>query len=88
MPSRTSGAAKYGVTIGTGAAWHRRFRQACSPEIGEDDPAAHLAHHILRFHIPVYESGPVDCRQSVAQINCDQEGFLRPERAVLFVHLR
>ena len=79
-PSRTSGAA-YGVTTGAVTVTSADFGQPRGAEVGQDDSAAALTHHVLRFDVAVDEAGPVDRRQRAAEIDRDEQGFLGAERS-------
>ena len=56
-------------------------------EIHQDETAAFLAHHVLRFDVAMHQTGNVHGRQSAAQLVPNQRRFAATERPMADEHL-
>ena len=58
-------------------------RLAARAEIHQHDPAAVFAHHVLGLDVAMDDAGAMTAEKRAAEIDADEQCFLRPERATL-----
>src|SRR5437667_431319 len=61
----------------------RSRASGASAEVHEDNPSAPAAHDVLSFDVTVDNSGPVNRRESTAEIDPDERRFACAERALI-----
>ena len=80
-PATTSGAANNGVP--TAVAANPLFQQLPGTEVGQQQPAVAVAHHVVGLHVPMEKAGAMHGGQCASELHGNQDDAVDVERTVL-----